>query len=88
MMRQKNSRLFTFVVEYQGSTLVEQVEGGTHSEAIQNWLDTTSAPVEFKDRSSCLLEGAALTGLQNAWCTAFSDDQEIFFLINIIDTAR
>jgi len=88
MMLAEKTQLFTFVVEYQGNTLVEQVESGTPDDAIQTWLDVTSADIVFEDRSSSLLECSLIAGLQNAWCVIFRDDQEIFFLINIIATAK
>jgi hypothetical protein len=84
----KKDKLFTFVVEYEGNTFVEQVEGIDHENAVQTWLDTTAASIRFEDRSSSLLRPLPLTGICNTWCTGFRDDQDICFLINIIETAR
>jgi hypothetical protein len=74
--------------EYEGNTFIEQVEGIDPEDAIQTWLNTATASIRLKDRSSFLLRPQPLTGICNTWCTGFRDDQDIFFLINIIETAR
>ena len=78
--------LFTFIVEYQGNTLVEQYSGADCDDAIRAWYDHTRAPIKLNEVRDSLYEQVPLTGLKHVWFLSLLDDDDVLFLINIVLT--
>lgn len=79
--------LFTFFVEWQGSTLVEQFESTSLGGALRRWNRESSSSPAFEQGK---LEGpnspTAVSGCRNVWCFTGVDGNDIFFMVHIVLT--
>ena len=78
------SILFTFITEKEGGTYIEQFPGASLEEATLRWYK------ESETRPGELLEDrwpVPIDGRKNVWCISGMDDQDVFFLANIVATS-
>jgi hypothetical protein len=89
-------KYYTLILELNGGTYISQI----HADAVENvlalWVERISNQdipemnEQLKDAFRHELENGSdepvlLKGLQNAWCSAFSVNDQ-FFLFNIVET--
>jgi hypothetical protein len=79
--------LFTIVTDYQGATLIEQIRATGLKTLLEKWRTQTQAPIRLSAAWDLAEMPVPLEGLKNAWCICYEDDNEVFFLVNIIETA-
>ena len=74
---------FTFFIEKEGSTIIEQFDGIDVEDATLRWFhESETQPGEpLEDNPPTAVQQVA-----NVWCTAGHDPQGIFFLVHIVAT--
>lgn len=78
-----NSLKFTFLIEKEGATIIEQLTAHNILEAVLRWYG------ESRTRPGEPLEGdepTPIEGVENVWCIAGHDPQESFYLVHIVAT--
>jgi len=94
-------KLFTIVMEFEGTTSVAQLAAPSVEEAVRLWVGGLAKARSYglnKVQRSRLITGferidthlnlapAPLRGLRNVWCTTISADPTGLLLLNIIET--
>jgi hypothetical protein len=78
----EESPVFTFVVDKQGGTLIEQFAGKNLKEATLRWYkESESMPGEPPEDLPVPIEDT-----KGVWCVSGEDAAGVFFLVNIIAT--
>lgn len=85
---QNRDKLYTIICDYDGTTAVEQFLASTPKELIEKWIAHTQVPIKLGEVKDRYYEFSLLENLKNVWCTGFSDDKDVFFLLNIILTVN
>ena len=79
--------LYTFFVENEGSTVVEQLIGSSLLDAVYEWSRTSMLEINFLDKKAIIENKPTLvSGLKNAWCFSFIGPKDSLFLVHIIKT--
>ncbi|MEG4805140.1 hypothetical protein QUB63_33225 [Microcoleus sp. ARI1-B5] len=79
--------LFTFFIEKEGSTIVEQIESTDVEGALISWSRCSETKPKFTLGSlKYQNEPTPVAGRKNVWCFSGVDDNDISFLIHIIAT--
>jgi hypothetical protein len=74
--------LFTFVIEKEGSTRIEQVPGADVVEALAQWRHLNQLDPEMT-----IDDPTPVQGVQNVWCIGGHDMSGVFFLAHIVATS-
>ena len=98
-MPEEYKRLFTIVMDFEGTTSVSQFHADSVEPAVRLWLSELALPLCFgltpKQRKRLAngrrdldlgLAPVPLSGLSSAWCTGVSADGSGSALLNIIET--
>ena len=94
------ARLFTVIMDFEGTTSAVQLEAESPDDAARRWRESLGTPgsyaltdsqrqrlsrgLRFDDLGSA----AALTGLQSVWCAAIAAERGGLALLNIVETVR
>lgn len=73
--------LYTFLIEKEGSTLIEQVSGADIGEAIMRWRHLSQIDPEMDIEDPTPIQGAT-----HVWCITGFDMSGTFFLAHIVAT--
>lgn len=79
-------KLFTFIVESNGSTTLEQVTAPNVAEAARRWTVIPEGARIPLDRLE-LDAPTAIDGLRNVWCLSGVDHDDAHCLVHIVQTA-
>ncbi len=81
--------LYTVITDYAGTTLVEQFRATNFPELVRAWLQKSIAKKKFANIETIAGEQAVLIeGCTNVWCVSLTDDNDVFFLLNIVATSE
>lgn len=74
---------FTFIIEKEGSTIIEQVAGRDIMDAVIRWSEISEThpgnPLEIADPTP-------IEGVRNVWCIARHDPAGIFYIAHVVAT--
>lgn len=73
--------LFTFLIEKEGSTLIEQVPGADVVEALVRWRQLSQLDPEM-----AMEDPTPVQGVKCVWCITGQDMSGAFFLAHIVAT--
>lgn len=74
---------YTFFVQKQGGTYIDQVSAGTVQEAVEAWFrasETRPGPFEPEEDTT------PIEGREGVWCFTGIDPEEVFFMVHVVES--